>query len=169
MMATLVGELPKHGTAGAWSVSAPRDGKRLCQNVSVKMFPEKMGFGGSSVFAKGLGFGVNASSRAPLRRSASRNGVVRARFSAAIEKPMYLGEFKGFVEELRFQAMRLRMKEQANGASVEEYLKFLVDSKKVYETMEEIVMNFSHPSCESNSVTFQLGCVLLVTIYTTPL
>jgi len=124
------------------------------------MFPQGTGSGGSGMLAKGLGFGVNAS------RVRSPNGVARARSSAAAEKPMFrrLGDFKGFVEELRFQAMRLHTKEPANGASVEEYLKFLVDSKKVYETMEAIVMNSSHPACKSHSVTLQSGCVALLPI-----
>lgn len=115
------------------------------------------------MFGRGLGFGLNAT-RAPLSLN-SRNLAARA-WSAGMEQPMfrYLGEIKGFVDELRFQAMRLHAKEQADervakrGPSVEVYLKFLVDSKKVYETMEAIIMNSSHPSCESSSIVSRLGC-----------
>ena len=167
MMGTLVGELTlalKHGEA-----SALRD-RSLCPSASIKsrrpvhlqsmVCHKNMGFRGCGVLGKGLGFGLNVT-RAPLS-SSSRNWAARAR-SAAMGNPMfsYLGEFKGFAEELRFQAMRLHAKEQAServakrGPSVESYLKFLVNSKRVYETMEAIITNSSHPSCESSSITSQ--------------
>jgi len=145
-MATLVGDLPlalKHGPR-AWS------SERCCANVSVRIVPKRMGFRGSGVLAKGLGFGVKAS------RVPDRHGFARARASAAAEIPMCscLGELQGFVEELRFQAIRLHTREPENEASVEEYLKFLADSKMVYETMEAIVvLNSSHPACELHPVT----------------
>ncbi|KAJ6747276.1 HEME OXYGENASE 1 CHLOROPLASTIC-RELATED [Salix koriyanagi] len=74
------------------------------------------------------------------------------------EKPKkrYPGEAKGFVEEMRFVAMKLHTREQAKEGekevkekeeeavrkwepSVDGYLKFLVDSKLVYDTLEGIV------------------------------
>lgn len=158
MMATLVGELLNHGGASA-SASASRQ-RSVCRSASIISrgqahvgFTQRMGFRGCGVFGKGLGFGLNAA-RAPLS-SISRNLGARAR-AAAMEQPMfrYFGEFKGFVEELRFQAMRVHATEQAGergakrGPSVEGYLRFLVDSKKVYETMEAIITNSSHPSYE---------------------
>ncbi|GAB2300338.1 Heme oxygenase 1 [Dionaea muscipula] len=71
-------------------------------------------------------------------------------------KKRYPGERKGFVEEMRFVAMKLHTKEQAKeGEKVAEgpeeqspakweptldgYLKFLVDSKLVFDTLEMIV------------------------------
>ncbi|KAL8128567.1 hypothetical protein V2J09_017722 [Rumex salicifolius] len=68
----------------------------------------------------------------------------------------YPGETKGFVEEMRFVAMRLHTKDQAKegekSAMAQEetspskwdptlggYLRFLVDSKTVYQTLERIV------------------------------
>lgn len=132
-MASLVRELPlglKHGGAGVWT---PRERRVKIQKLSVAK---------NMNFARGLGFGLHASV-APVRTSF-------ARASATTEKPI-CREFKGsFVEELRFQAMRLQLKEPANAASVEEYLKFLVNSKQVYETMEAIILHSSHPSSESH-------------------
>ncbi|GAB4828285.1 Heme oxygenase 1 [Ancistrocladus abbreviatus] len=72
------------------------------------------------------------------------------------QKKRYPGEAKGFVEEMRFVAMKLHTKEQAKEGekvaegpeekspakwepTVDGYLKFLVDSKLVYDTLERIV------------------------------
>lgn len=159
MMATLVGEmaLPRKHGGGAC-------GKSICQNLNPKPRSQgqvRMGFQTRGVFRKELGlvFGLNA--RRSLQRLPSRNLTPTATKSAAIEtlnpKPLLRarGEFQGFMDELRFQAMRSHAKkeQQANehDHSVEGYLKFLVDSKKVYETMEDIVKNSSHRSCESIS------------------
>ncbi|KAG0612674.1 hypothetical protein M758_6G044900 [Ceratodon purpureus] len=157
MMATLVGELALAVKDGGASAARER---ALCRGGLVESRSRvhvgagvKMGFQGCGVFGRGLGFGMSVA-RVPLG-SRSRNLGPRAR-SAGMKQPMfrYLGEFKGFVEELRFQAMRLHAKEQVDeqavkrGSSVEGYLKFLVDSKKVYETMEAIITNSSHPSYE---------------------
>lgn len=68
-------------------------------------------------------------------------------------KKRYPGEAKGFVEEMRFVAMKLHTRDQAKEGekepegqpvakwepTVEGYLKFLVDSKLVYDTLETIV------------------------------
>lgn len=85
--------------------------------------------------------------------------------AATAETPKKKGESKGFVEEMRFVAMRLHTRDQAREGekevkqpeekavtkwdpSVEGYLKFLVDSKLVYDTLEKIVQEAPHPSCE---------------------
>ncbi|KAK9828681.1 hypothetical protein WJX72_001504 [[Myrmecia] bisecta] len=75
------------------------------------------------------------------------------------EKPKP-GEKKGFVEEMRFVAMRLHTKDQApkeggqKPAEVpfqkwqptrEGYLRFLAESKAVYDTLEQIVADADHP------------------------
>ncbi|KAK7304173.1 hypothetical protein RJT34_15271 [Clitoria ternatea] len=81
------------------------------------------------------------------------------------EKPSkrYPGESKGFVEEMRFVAMKLHTRDQAKEGekevkepeeravtkwdpSVQGYIKFLVDSKLVYDTLENIVQQPPHPS-----------------------
>lgn len=81
--------------------------------------------------------------------------------TTAAEKPnkRYPGEAKGFVEEMRFVAMKLHTKDQAKEGekepqgkpvakwepAVEGYLKFLVDSKLVYDTLEGIVDKADFP------------------------
>ncbi|GKB08399.1 heme oxygenase 1, chloroplastic-like protein [Tanacetum coccineum] len=79
--------------------------------------------------------------------------------AAAAEKKRYPGEGKGFVEEMRFVAMKLHTKDQAKDGekeanktplpkwepSIEGYLKFLVDSKLVYDTLEKIVDKADFP------------------------
>ena len=72
------------------------------------------------------------------------------------------GEHKGFVEEMRFVAMKLHTREQAPkegekkpdpeqkpmaqwAPTKEGYLKFLVESKAVYDAMEEIVASGDSP------------------------
>ncbi|KAG5020153.1 hypothetical protein JHK87_016008 [Glycine soja] len=82
--------------------------------------------------------------------------------AATAETPKKKGESKGFVEEMRFVAMRLHTRDQARegekevkqpeekavtkwNPSVEGYLKFLVDSKLVYDTLEKIVHEAPHP------------------------
>ncbi|KAF9613507.1 hypothetical protein IFM89_008354 [Coptis chinensis] len=78
------------------------------------------------------------------------------------EKPKkrYPGEAKGFVEEMRFVAMKLHTKDQSKEGekpadvqpimkwepTVEGYLRFLVDSKVVYDTLETIVQKAVYPS-----------------------
>lgn len=174
MMATLVGELaPALKHKGTFSVAPTPSERRLCQNGSItsrsrvhvrsSSSNEKVGFRGCGMLGKGLGFVVNAT-RISLS-STSSNLTARAR-SYAIGNPMFRhsSEFKDFVEELRFQATRLHIEEQGNSqvfksaSSAEEYLKFLVVSKMVYETMEVIVINSSHPACELNFIMPPTGC-----------
>ena len=73
------------------------------------------------------------------------------------------GGGKPFVEEMRAVAMRLHTKDQAREGekepqappvnrwepTVEGYLRFLVDSKLVFQTLEEIVDRAAVPWCES--------------------
>lgn len=82
--------------------------------------------------------------------------------AAEKHKKRYPGEAKGFVEEMRFVAMKLHTKDQAKEGekeprgqpvakwepTIEGYLKFLVDSKLVYDTLEKIVEISSFPECE---------------------
>lgn len=87
--------------------------------------------------------------------------VVAAAETAAAEKSKkkYPGEGKGFVEEMRFVAMKLHTKDQSKEGekeaqdkplpkwepTIDGYLKFLVDSKLVYDTLEKIVENADFP------------------------
>nr|AFK40999.1 unknown [Lotus japonicus] len=83
--------------------------------------------------------------------------------AAETARKRYPGESKGFVEEMRFVAMKLHTKDQAKEGekevtepeekavtkwepTVDGYLKFLVDSKVVYDTLEKIVQDATHPS-----------------------
>lgn len=70
------------------------------------------------------------------------------------------GEKKGFVEEMRIRAMKLHTRSQAKEGEQEEkqqpmakwepseagYLQFLVDSKHLYQTMEDLMEEAAHPS-----------------------
>ncbi|CAL9234336.1 unnamed protein product [Arabidopsis halleri] len=89
--------------------------------------------------------------------------VVAATTAAEKQKKRYPGESKGFVEEMRFVAMRLHTKDQAKEGeketksieerpvakwepTVEGYLRFLVDSKLVYDTLEQIIQDSDFPT-----------------------
>ncbi|CAL9238398.1 unnamed protein product [Arabidopsis halleri] len=87
------------------------------------------------------------------RANEDRTLVVNA-VAVAGEKPerSYPGEPKGFVEEIRFVVMKMHPrgqvkegKNESNGLvsswnfTIEGYLKFLVDSKLVFETLERII------------------------------
>ncbi|MED6160050.1 Heme oxygenase 1, variant 2 [Stylosanthes scabra] len=92
--------------------------------------------------------------------------VVLVSATAAAEtsnKKRYPGESKGFVEEMRFVAMKLHTRDQAKEGekpvtepeekpvakwepTVDGYLKFLVDSKLVYDTLEKIIDEAPYPS-----------------------
>lgn len=86
--------------------------------------------------------------------------IVSAATTETPNKKRYPGEKKGFVEEMRFVAMKLHTKDQAKEGekeadvqpimkwepSVQGYLRFLVDSKLVYDTLETIVQKASFPS-----------------------
>lgn len=129
---------------------------------------------------RGLGFGGLETTASTSTSSSSSSFVVRASSSttekggdknSTAENPTgekkvrYPGENKGFVEEMRFVAMKLHTKDQSKEGEKEAdvqpvgkweptvagYLKFLVDSKIVYDTMEAIVAKAAHPSCKSNS------------------
>eukprot|EP00249_Psilotum_nudum_P008866 c21563_g1_i1 orf=85-1038(+) len=85
---------------------------------------------------------------------------VRATATTEKGKAFYPGERKGFVEEMRFVAMKLHTKDQAKEGqeegdtqpvgqwepSLRGYINFLVNSKVVYDAMESIVDNASHPA-----------------------
>nr|UDH74131.1 heme oxygenase 1 [Eschenbachia blinii] len=94
----------------------------------------------------------------------SKKMVVAAAGTAAaaaeeMSKKRYPGEGKGFVEEMRFVAMKLHTKDQSKEGekeaqekplpkwepSIDGYLKFLVDSKLVYDTLEKIVDKADFP------------------------
>ncbi|KAL6496576.1 Heme oxygenase 1 [Orobanche gracilis] len=95
----------------------------------------------------------------PTSLKKSRMSVVVSAASAAKPKKRYPGEGKGFVEEMRFVAMKLHTRDQAKEGekepqgqplakwepSLEGYLKFLVDSKLVYDTLERIVDRAAFP------------------------
>ena len=104
--------------------------------------------------------------RREITRMPLKAGAVSVSATTA-EKPKkrYPGEAKGFVEEMRFVAMKLHTKEQAKEGekevkepeertvtkwdpTVDGYLRFLVDSKLVYDTLEGIVDKAAFPSCE---------------------
>ncbi|KAK9947565.1 hypothetical protein M0R45_003183 [Rubus argutus] len=89
-------------------------------------------------------------------------GVVSAT-TAEMPKKRYPGEAKGFVEEMRFVAMKLHTRDQAKEGekearepqersvakwdpTVDGYLRFLVDSKLVYDTLEGIIEKAPFPS-----------------------
>lgn len=91
--------------------------------------------------------------------------VVVSATTAEKSKKRYPGEAKGFVEEMRFVAMKLHTREQAREGekevkepeerpvtkwepTVDGYLRFLVDSKLVYDTLETIIQQAPIPSCE---------------------
>lgn len=88
--------------------------------------------------------------------------VVSATTAAEKSNKRYPGEAKGFVEEMRFVAMKLHTRDQSKEGekepegqpmakwepSVEGYLRFLVDSKLVYDTLEKIMEKAPFPECE---------------------
>ncbi|KFK30513.1 hypothetical protein AALP_AA7G272100 [Arabis alpina] len=102
--------------------------------------------------------------RMPMsKRMTSSSVVVAATTAAEKQKKRYPGEAKGFVEEMRFVAMRLHTREQAKEGeketkspeerpvakwdpTVEGYLRFLVDSKLVYDTLERIIDHATFPT-----------------------
>jgi len=89
--------------------------------------------------------------------------VVVSATTAETPRKRYPGESKGFVEEMRFVAMKLHTKDQAKegekevkepeerpvakwAPTIDGYLGFLVDSKLVYDTLEGIVQEAAFPS-----------------------
>ncbi|XP_057967377.1 heme oxygenase 1, chloroplastic-like isoform X1 [Malania oleifera] len=79
---------------------------------------------------------------------------------ATTAEKRYPGEAKGFVEEMRFVAMKLHTRDQAKEGekelqeqpiakwepSIKGYLRFLVDSKSVYDSLEGIIDRAAFPS-----------------------
>lgn len=132
----------------------------IYQSLSVFKNPQlaKPGFSLSSTFSppNPLSFVAKiANLRMTMNRTAA-TAVVAATKTAEKQKKRYPGEAKGFVEEMRFVAMRLHTKEQAKEGekettspeerpvtkwepTIEGYLRFLVDSKLVYDTLEGII------------------------------
>lgn len=86
-------------------------------------------------------------------------GVVKATATEMPRKRRSGEEAKGFVEEMRAVAMKLHTRDQAKEGekepegkplvrwepTVEGYLRFLVDSKVVYDTLESIVAEAAYP------------------------
>ncbi|KAJ3694214.1 hypothetical protein LUZ60_009694 [Juncus effusus] len=99
----------------------------------------------------------------PLKRSVKNNSfsLIRRRqvVVAATATEMPKKQAKGFVEEMRAVAMKLHTRDQAREGeketrdppvakwepTVDGYLRFLVDSKLVYDTLEGIVKKASQP------------------------
>lgn len=117
-----------------------------------------------SVSLKRPSFQSTVAFSTPYSRGRARTpvGVISATASSAAETPQkkrYPGEAKGFVEEMRFVAMKLHTRDQAKEGekepdtqplatwepTVEGYLRFLIDSKLVYDTLETIVEEATHP------------------------
>lgn len=86
--------------------------------------------------------------------------VTRASASSALPSKSRPGQKKGFVEEMRFVAMRLHTKDQAPKEGQQEaapqpfqkwqptregYLQFLAESKRLFETLEDVVAEASQP------------------------
>ncbi|KAK9141706.1 hypothetical protein Syun_011106 [Stephania yunnanensis] len=133
---------------------------RRHETQAPKSITSKAGFLQSeSVFFKGKGYVSGG--------GVGRGGLLKMPFKSAVvsattaEKPKkrYPGEAKGFVEEMRFVAMKLHTRDQAREGekepegppvkkwepSIDGYLKFLVDSKIVYDTLEGIVRKAAYP------------------------
>ncbi|XP_058201559.1 heme oxygenase 1, chloroplastic [Rhododendron vialii] len=105
--------------------------------------------------AKSSSVGGPSATRAKMNTAV----VVKAAAAATAAKKRYPGEAKGFVEEMRFVAMKLHTRDQAKEGekeaegppmakwepSVDGYLRFLVDSKLVFETLEGIVERPAFP------------------------
>lgn len=75
------------------------------------------------------------------------------------------GESKGFVEEMKMVSMKMHTKDQAKAGekvatqpeersvakwepTIEGYLRFLVDIKLVFQTLDKIVDHAAFPACE---------------------
>ncbi|KAI6681670.1 heme oxygenase 1, chloroplastic-like [Syzygium oleosum] len=120
------------------------------------LFPLANASLGTSFLQKGSFRAVRRVAKMPPK------AVVVAATTAEKPKKRYPGEAKGFVEEMRFVAMKLHTRDQAKEGekevkepeersvakwepSVDGYLKFLVDSKLVYDTLERIVEDSAFP------------------------
>ncbi|ESQ29592.1 hypothetical protein EUTSA_v10024084mg, partial [Eutrema salsugineum] len=80
--------------------------------------------------------------------------MVTAAAAGEKQKERYLGEPKGFVEEIRFVAMRMHTRSCRDSNlgilifqfTVEGYLNFLVDNKLVFDTLEQIIHESTVPT-----------------------
>ncbi|XP_077220149.1 heme oxygenase 1, chloroplastic-like [Tasmannia lanceolata] len=105
---------------------------------------------------------IRQKSSAPTCRRALKmpfKTVIISATTAEKPKKRYPGEAKGFVEEMRFVAMKLHTRDQSKEGekeadtqpvgkwepTIEGYLRFLVDSKLVYDTLEKIIEKAAHP------------------------
>ncbi|KAG7588330.1 hem oxygenase-like multi-helical [Arabidopsis suecica] len=86
---------------------------------------------------------IAAPRRHLIRRANEDRTLVVNAVAAAGEKPerSYPGEPKEFVEEIRVVVMKMHPRDQVSSwnFTIEGYLKFLVDSKLVFETLERII------------------------------
>lgn len=104
--------------------------------------------------------GFEGQSRSYGRGNSLGGLVVKAAATAEKPRKNYPGEAKGFVEEMRFVAMKLHTRDVAKEGkkepdaqpigkwepTIEGYLKFLVDSKVVYDTLEDVVQKATYPA-----------------------
>ncbi|EOA33315.1 hypothetical protein CARUB_v10021693mg [Capsella rubella] len=94
-----------------------------------------------------------------VRRANEASTLVVNAMASVEDKPtkIYPGETKGFVEEMRYVVMRLHPRAHASEGkkdgpvspwsfTIEGYLKFLVDSKLVFDTLETIVHESTVPA-----------------------
>ncbi|BBN14330.1 protein MpHY1 [Marchantia polymorpha subsp. ruderalis] len=141
--------------------------QRRVQNVSKPAcLSVHGGVGLSSASGSSSGISPTHGSSCGWKSRISTHGnslVVRAGPESATPtkpKQRYPGENKGFVEEMRFVAMKLHTKDQAKEGekqadvqpvakwepTIAGFIKFLVNSKAVFDCMEEIMATASHPS-----------------------
>uniref|UniRef100_A0A2P2P1W5 heme oxygenase (biliverdin-producing) n=1 Tax=Rhizophora mucronata TaxID=61149 RepID=A0A2P2P1W5_RHIMU len=117
----------------------------------------------SGFVTKGVSFQFKASvSQRAAKMPLKAAGVVAATTAEKPQKKRHPRDTKGFVEEMRSVAMKLHTREQAKEGekevkqpeeravptwepTVDGYLRFLVDSKLVYDTLEEIVQKEAFP------------------------
>ncbi|CAA7403191.1 unnamed protein product [Spirodela intermedia] len=125
--------------------------------------PGRLGFVSLPLGKTGFHLEAMVSSSSSSGGRASAMVVASAASTPAAETPnkkRYPGEAKGFVEEMRFVAMRLHTRDQAKEGekesdaqpigkwqpSIDGYLRFLVDSKLVYDTLDSILEKAVYPS-----------------------
>ena len=120
------------------------------------------------------GLSVSVAARAVTGVAASAQRRLVAAAAATEMAPAASGEEGGkpFVEEMRAVAMKLHTKDQAREGekepqgppvakwepSVEGYLRFLVDSRLVFQTLEDIVDRAAVPWCEWPALLFLPSC-----------
>jgi len=114
---------------------------------------------------------IAAPRRHLVRRANEDRTLVVNVVAAAGEKPerRYPREPNGFVEEMRFVVMKIHPRDQVKEGkshsndlvstwnfTIEGYLKFLVDSKLVFETLERIINESAIQACEFFSSFFRM-------------